>query len=832
MEVSMKNLIILFLFYVLSFITQAQVVGKIYNAETQLPLPNANIIIDHKAIGTSSGKNGEFTLTGDIKEGDILLISYVGFTPKKVIISPNDFVIPVMINLSPAIIPAQTVLVEASVGQEGVTPVTFQKINKENIDKNYNIQDFPQFLGDLPSTTFYSENGNGIGYNYLSIRGFDQRRISISVNGIPQNDPEDHDVYWLDFPDLLSSTDFIQVQRGAGSGIFGYPAIGGSINIITSSFTEKPEYNISSSIGSYNTKKYSAFFSSGPINNKYSFSARVSQILSSGYRDLSWTNFVSYYISAVRIDDKLTSQINLYGGPIEDGLAYTGLPKFAIGDKNLRRKNYSYWEAGPDSFTYTISRKPEEIENFAQPHYELLNELKLSNNIVFNSALYYISGVGFFNYDGSWGDTAYFRLTRENGFIPSGNPGNAMIGAWVSNKQGGWIPRFSWKHSNGELIAGAEFRVHRSEHWGNINYADNLPSGISSNYQYYYYRGGKDMVSGFVHESYQVNDNVNLLGEIQIAYNKYRLYDEKYVGTNFTVINTFLNPRIGINYKYFNNGSVYFSFARISREPRLTDYYNAAESSGGEVPQFYQNPDGSFNFKNPLVQPETMNDIELGTSFNKDNLLLTANLYLMIFNNEIVNKGQLDQFGVPVTGNIKSTIHRGLEISALYKSNMFNVFGNVTFSRNYIKEGRYYVDSQNYIDLAGNRIGGFPEFLLNFGITYNKNNVYAKLNGKYVGTFFSDNYDNKFSSYLEKFPAYFQYSDTTLFRYTDNKNNPYFTMDFLISYSFNLFNGSGETKVYLIVNNIFDRLYSTSSIGAEFYPGSERSFVTGVKLGL
>ncbi|MCK7517700.1 MAG: Plug domain-containing protein [Ignavibacteriales bacterium] len=60
---------------------------------------------------------------------------------------------------------------------------------------------------NYPQLHFYSENGNGIGYNYLSIRGFDQRRISVSINGIPQNDPEDHNVYWLDFPDLLASTE-------------------------------------------------------------------------------------------------------------------------------------------------------------------------------------------------------------------------------------------------------------------------------------------------------------------------------------------------------------------------------------------------------------------------------------------------------------------------------------------------------------------------------------------------------------------------------------------------------------------------------------------------
>jgi len=825
----MKNLIIFFLLYTIPVFTQVK--GKILNSESNLPLSNANVFVENKNIGAQSGMNGDFSISGNIQEGDILIVSFVGFTTREITLSPKDFVKPLLILLAPAIIPAQSVLVEASIGEEGTTPLTFNKINKQSITNDYVLQDIPQFLSELPSTTFYSENGNGVGYNYLSIRGFDQRRITVSINGIPQNDPEDHEVYWLDFPDLLSSTDFIQVQRGAGSGIFGYPAVGGSINIITSAYNDKPGYNISSSIGSFNTRKYSASLSSGLIDNKYSFSARVSQILSSGYRDLSWTNFVSYYLSAARFDDNLTTQINLYGGPVADGLAYTGLPKFYIGDKNLRRKNYSDWSTAADTFTYIIPRRPEEIENFSQPHYEILNELKLSDNVVLNSALFYITGVGFFNYDGSWGDTTYFRLTQSNGFNPTGNPGNTLIGAWVENKQGGWIPKLSWKHTNGEFIIGAEFRIHRSEHWGNISYAENLPAGVTSSYQYYSFRGGKDMISGFVHESYKLDDNINLLGELQLAYHKYMLYDEKYVGTDFTVQNTFLNPRFGINYKYMDNGSIYFSFARVSREPRLVNYYDAAESGGGSKPQFSLNPDSNYNFNDPLVHPETMNDFELGASYETGNLLLTANLYLMVFNNEIVDNGQLDRFGEPMTGNVKSTLHEGVELSAIYKYAIFTVFGNATFSKNYIKEGNNYISYQkdtityiSSINMSGNSIGGFPEILLNLGISYNKDNLYLKLNGKYSGAFYSDNYGNNLATYLAEYPGFVTYSD--------NKNDPWFSADFFASYSCKLFNGLNDSKVFFQINNIFNRLYSSGAIGAEFYPAAERNFIAGINLGL
>ena len=292
----MKIFIILFLFFFPSLFAQQIIIrGKIVDAETNIPLSNANIYLSSgKGTGTVSDRNGEFSLSANSKQNDFLTISYVGYKTINIFVDnlsdvPSvtalDGNVVYIFYLERKIIPSQTVLVESSVGKKGITPLAFEQIKRDEIEKEYTTYDIPKYLSDLPSTTFYSESGNGIGYNYLSIRGFDQRRISVSINGIPQNDPEDHNVYWLDFPDLLASTELIQVQRGAGSGVFGYPAIGGSINLITSSFTEKPQLQLSASYGSYVTKKYSASFSSGLINKKYAIYGKLGQIRSSGYKD-------------------------------------------------------------------------------------------------------------------------------------------------------------------------------------------------------------------------------------------------------------------------------------------------------------------------------------------------------------------------------------------------------------------------------------------------------------------------------------------------------------------------------------------------------------------
>jgi iron complex outermembrane receptor protein len=830
------------LFIILNFITSAQeqiVKGKILDAYSNLPLSKTNIIIEGKeGIGTSSNDNGEFYLSGNIFEGDVILVSYIGYETREIPLSPADFITDLIIQLEPKIIPGQTVLVEASLGKEGITPLTFQKIKREEIEENYTVQDIPEFLSSLPSTTFYSENGNGIGYNYLSIRGFDQRRISVSINGIPQNDPEDHNVYWLDFPDLLASTELIQVQRGAGSGVFGYPAIGGSINILTS-LPNTPEFSMSASIGSYNTKKYSIAVSSGLLGDKYSVYAKLSQILSSGYRNNSWVKFNSYHISAVRYDNKLTTQINLFGGPIEDGLAYFGLPKFAVKNKELRRTNYSDWgtDTQADTFTYFVPRRSVEIENFSQPHFELLNEYKIDDDVTLNSALFLVVGEGFFDYDAYWHIyyDDYFRF-EEGGYNTSFIPENALIRATVENTQYGWIPKVSVKHKKGELIFGGELRLHRSDHWGRIQYANNLPTGYDLDRYYYFYNGSKNIISGFVHESYNLNEKINLLGELQIAYHKYRLHNEMYIGTDFSVNDVFFNPRAGINYKINPSLNVYLSFARVTREPRLKNYYDAAESSAGEIPQFEAETTGgttTFNFDNPSVKPETMNDFELGASFNVDNLSFSLNLFYMLFNDEIVANGQVDRFGQPITGNVDRTTHQGVEFSTVAKLfNYLEIFGNATLSKNSIEEGntfiKYFVNEDSTaiskLNLNGNKLNGFPGFLTNFGLSFKKNGISLQFTGKYVGEFFSDNYDENISQYLLTYPGFIDYDD--------NKNEAYFTANFQGSYELNLFGSHTPTKIFFQVNNIFDNLYSAYAIGKEFFPAAERNFLVGLQLGL
>ena len=802
------------------FIFASNIQIKLLNGLNKQPVPFAKITDENNSVIAIADDNGYFKISDNLS---IIYISHIGFENKKIDLrelKTNEIL------LEPRNYLLKSIIVTSTINKDQISPVSQSFLSENLIKQNYTIQDIPQYLSTLPSISAYSENGNGIGYNYLRIRGFDQRRIAVAVNGVPQNDPEDHNVYWIDMPDLLSNSELLQVQKGAGKSAFGYPAIGGTINIITKNYSFNPYYKLGYSRGSFNTEKKSFEYSSGLINDKYTFLAKFSNVSSDGYRNNSWTNLYSYYLSSTFFLDNIQNTINIYGGIVNDGLSYNGIIKSAIKDKDLRKENLSYWEGNDNIYTYKQKRRSDEIENFIQPHYELITNWKINDNFKLSNVAFVVVGEGYFDYDGSWGDTTYYRLTSSNGFNPTANPQNTLIRAWVKNRQFGLLPKLEVTHDKGELTLGLELRKHNSIHFGNINFAENLPANVTKDYRYYEYKGQKDIYSFFVNEKYNFTEKFSTMLELQVLYNKYRLYDEKYIGTDFTVDNFFLNPKVILNYNLSYNQNVYLSYANVSREPRLKEYYDAAESSAGEVPKFEYINGVGYNFDKPLVKPEKMNDFELGYNLFVDNLSFSLNGYYMLFNDEIVKNGTLDRFGQPNTGNMPRTLHAGVEFSVSYEYEKYlNFILNGNISQNKIKEGKYYyynktISKTEFVDLKDNSVAGFPDNLFNFIIKYNNYNIYSEITFTYSGKFYTDNFGDKLKDY-QTIPGF-------KIKYKDNKNDEYFVTNLFFSYKLNINNV--EMNPFLQINNVFNQLYSTNGVGKEFYPAAERNFLIGLNV--
>ena len=177
----------------------------------------------------------------------------------------------------------------------GTTPVAFTNINKEQLKKQNFGQDLPYLLSMTPSAITTSDAGAGIGYTTLRVRGTDGTRINVTANGIPINDAESHNVFWVNLPDFASSVKDMQIQRGAGTSTNGAGAFGASINMQTGDFSLKPYAELNGSYGSFNTHKETVKAGTGLINDHWSFDARLSNISSDGYIDRASVGLNSYY---------------------------------------------------------------------------------------------------------------------------------------------------------------------------------------------------------------------------------------------------------------------------------------------------------------------------------------------------------------------------------------------------------------------------------------------------------------------------------------------------------------------------------------------------------
>ncbi len=205
-------------------------------------------------------------------------------------------------------------------------PSTKKNVNIEKLNEKNLGQDIPSLLKYEPSMIFNSDAGNGIGYSSLRLRGSDQTRINVTINGVPLNDSESQQVYYVDIPDLFSSASSIQIQRGVGTSTVGNGSFGGQIDISTMSTYNDPYGTIDYSFGSFNSNKTSIGFGSGLIKNRITFNGRISKIKSDGYIDRASSDLKSYYLSSQYNSDKTLIQLISFGGIEETYQAWYGVP--------------------------------------------------------------------------------------------------------------------------------------------------------------------------------------------------------------------------------------------------------------------------------------------------------------------------------------------------------------------------------------------------------------------------------------------------------------------------------------------------------------------------
>ncbi len=813
-----------FLIFLVSEVFPQQFIirGKVTDKTSKMPLVGANVVVEGTGLGSMTDKNGEFEISAPAGNY-IVSVSYIGYEIQKKAVDLNEGNVNLNFPLKPTVIPGQEVVVTGTRAVHRETPVAFVDVPRSELQQRYWAQDVPMLLSEVPGIYAYSDAGNGIGYTYLKIRGFDQKRISVMINGIPLNDPEDHQVYWVDMPDLLASVHDIQIQRGVGSSLYGTSSFGGTVNIQTTQLNLPQQILVTTGFGSYNTQKYSLNLHSGLINNQYAISARFSKVTTDGYRDNSAVDMWSYFLSAARYTLSTSTIINIYGGPELTHAAWEASPKSEL-DKNHRHNPYTYKNA---------------IDNFNQPHYELHHQWQISENLNWKNSLYYIHGKGY--YESFKSNKKLYSFGLEPFYLPDSTlikKTDLVRQKWVEKNHWGVISRFDWEHKRGSFSFGADGYLFDSDHWGKVVWAAQLPPNASPEDNYYRYVGDKKMITFFAHELFRLNSKTTIMADINLQFQKYQ-FEQKEIahfrGMNrhaYEVEYTFFNPRFGVNYNATDKINVFANVSVANREPSDDDLFDVWQGPDdiGVAPLFgkadtIKKSDGSVDhlqWSDPLTKPESLLDFELGAGYSSEKLNVKLNAYWMDFRNEIVPYSQVDKDGFPIKGNADHTIHRGIEASfGLALGKGFKLSGAAAVSQNYFDkfiqyEAQYDADwnflGSKKVDYSGKTIAGFPDVMANLKFSYQNKNFAGHVFLQHIGKQFLDNNEME-----------------------ERSISAYSLLSFYFSYRIANVLGLSGLKFNFWVNNALNKKYETAGYYDSWYgenylwPGAERNFFFGIE---
>ena len=635
------------------------------------------------------------------------------------------------------------------------TPIAFTNLNKQQIEKSNLGQDLPFLISSTPSVVTTSDAGAGIGYTGFRIRGTDPSRINVTINGIPLNDSESQGVWWVNMPDFASSLENIQIQRGVGTSTNGAAAFGASINLQTIGLNTKAYAITNNSVGSYNTLKNNIEFGSGLIDNKFTFDARLSRISSDGYIDRATSDLKSLYVQGTYFDDNSTLKGIIFSGNERTYQAWNGVPLIYL-DSNRTFNSYTY---------------ENEVDNYAQTHYQLHYSKNLNQKTILNIAGHFTHGEGYYEQeklDQALLDYNLSNIILTNDTITSSD---LIRRKWLNNDFGGIT--FSVKHvkENLNLIFGGAANKYSGQHYGNIIWAEYASNG-DYNHEYYRNIATKFDNNIYLKSNYKASNNTSVFLDLQLRSLNYEFNGSDISGDidRQEVNLEFFNPKFGLSHYLNKNQLFYASYAVANKEPNRADY---VESSPNSRPVH-----------------ETLFDTEIGYKYQDKWLMFNLNFYYMDYDNQLIKTGEINDVGYFTSKNVKNSFRKGVEIESSYiLNNKLSLSGNLTISENKLDSLVQYVDNwdtgdQNQVVHENTDLAFSPNltWAANINYKYNKNTNFL-LNTKYVGDQYIDNTSSE-KRMLES----------------------YLISNFQIDYHFksSIFT---KAKISFLVNNLFDIEY-------------------------
>lgn len=665
---------------------------------------------------------------------------------------------------------ADTVVVNATRVNQSNVPVPAVTITAKELALKNLGQDLPMLLGNTPGVVTFSDAGAGVGYTGLRIRGSDATRINVTLNGIPINDAESHAVFWVNMPDLASSVNTIQIQRGVGSSTFGAGALGGNINILTNRFSDSAQVTLANSFGSFNTLKNTLSLSTGLLKNRFVVDARLSRITSDGYIERASSNLRSLYLSGGYYGNKTIVRANIIAGQERTYQAWLGVPEDSLAT-NRQFNPYTY---------------PNQTDNYRQDHYQFFLTHFLNTHWVLNTALHYTRGRGYF--EEFMVSDSYANYGLPNIIVGSDTltTTNITRQRWLSNHFYGFTYSAIYSKNNFKLTLAGAANNYLGQHFGDIIWmqqAGNTPQ----NYRWYNNNATKTEATQFAKAEYNYK-RFNFFADLQYRGVVYQFlgFDNNLNNTTQTIRLHFFNPKAGLAYNLGAGNTIYASVNVGNREPIRDDYINSTPTS------------------RPL--PEQVIDFEGGYTLQRSAFKLTANLYYMQYKNQLVLTGQVNDVGAYIRSNVANSFRRGIEIDVAYSpTKKLQFTGNIALSQNQAIDYIDYVDNfdtgtQDSIVLTRTTLSFSPAIVGFVGVDY------QPIKGLTLS------WQNKYVSR--------QYLDNT--QTLSRSLNPFLVGDVRVNYNLAIGKWIDGIDFALALNNVYNTQYEPNGYTFTYILGGQR----------
>lgn len=663
----------------------ADVGGEVRSAVNNQPVVGVSVTAIGGRDTVRTDVNGRFRIA--IPTSARLRFSRVGFSTLEIVVMVGDTSLRVVMTPTARTLEAATI---TAVRGDVVAPVSRSTIDHAELDRRSFGQELPLLLTSSPSITAYSDAGSFSGYAYMRLRGIDQSRVNITLDGIPLNDPEDHFVYFSNFPDLTNSLESIELQRGVGASSNGVASYAGSLTMESVSLAAAQRGgDVQIERGSFDSNRASVEYATGLRPSRLSFYGRVSGQQTDGYRRHSSNHSESFFVSGGYFGDRNIVKAVAFGGRARNGLAY-----LAASTDDL--------EADPRSNALTDSERDDFYQNFASVQYTRL--------------LGADADAGITTY-GMWSGGDYdVRVDPD------------LWNFSLFSGAGGAIATARARVGQLRILGGAHANTYRRAHYAAIR--PDLDARLYDN------TGYKNEVSGFAKATYDVG-RLSVFADVQVRHAAFRYEPDRSAGLGSRRIDwNFVNPKVGATYQIDRVWRAYASFGRNGREPTRNDMFAGFDNLDTTNADFVGNLD--------RVRPESVRDLEAGAIARGARGSLQFNSYSMVFRNEISPIGPLSYLGLPLRKNVARSFRSGIEVDAIVRlTSALTGRANATVTNNQIDA---YTDDATGITYRDVDPLLTPQTMANGSLTYALGRtLQLSVDGRYVGrSYLANTGDSRF----------------------------------------------------------------------------------------